>query len=154
MSTSSTILTVEDQLVTLLDAALSVPVTYAWPGPNTAAECVFLGVHPDVADIVLDRSSEDPVIKAGRRQSQEDYTVTITCWAFRPDVTADAARDASGSVHTTFDTVDDTLRNDHTLGLSSVQRSVITEVTRRLFPFQKGWAAELRVLLEVHARLT
>lgn len=154
MPTNSTILAVEDAIVTQLDAALSVPVTYAWPGKSTERICVFLGPHPEVADILLDASGEDPVMKAGRRQRQETYDVTITIWAFRPDVTAADARDAAGSAHAVFDDIDDVFRNDFDLGVAGVQSTTITRYPRRLFPFMGGWAAEIRVTVEVQARLT
>ena len=70
MPTNSVILPVEDAIVTQLGAALAVPVFYAWPGTATPAQCVFLGQHPEVQDILLDASGEDPVMKAGRRQRQ------------------------------------------------------------------------------------
>lgn len=155
MPTHTTVLSVEDQIVTLLDAALTVPVTYAWPGPDTAPECVFLGLHPAVADIVLDLSSEDPVIKAGRRQSQEEYELTLTIWAFRPDVSAADARVASGAAHEIYDAIYDVFVNDARIGLGNmIQRTEVRGFDRRQFPFMSGWACEMRVRIYVSARLT
>jgi len=154
MPTNSVILNVEDAIVTQLGVALSVPVTYAWPGKSTAPVAVFLGQHPEVQDILLDASGEDPVMKAGRRHRQETFDVTITIWAFRPDITPADARLAAGSAHAIFDDIDDVFRNDFDLGVAGVHSTTITRYPRRLFPFLSGWAAEIRVTVEVQARLT
>jgi len=154
MPTHSVILAVEDAIVTQLDAALTVPVTYAWPGKSTESVAVFLGQHPEVQDILLDVSGEDPVMKAGRRQRQETFDVVITIWAFRPDITVANARLAAGSAHAVFNDIDDVFRNDFDLGVAGVHSTTITAYPRRLFPFQAGWAAEIRVTVQVQARLT
>lgn len=155
MATSTTVLEVEDALVALLGTALApTPVTYAWPGKSTEPLCVFLGPHPGVADLLLDASGEDPVIKAGRRQMHEAYRLVVTIWAYRPDVSPDKARDAVVSAKSIFDVIDTTIRNNSKLGLDSIIGAEIVEYPRRLFPFQGGWACEWRVTIEVEARLT
>lgn len=154
MPTSSTVLTVEDQLVTLFDAAVTVPVTYTWPGPQAAHEAVFLGLHPEVADIVLDLSGEDPVLKAGRRQNREEYEITVTVWAFRPDEdSASGGRAAAGSVHAIIADLYDVWANNVKLGLDAIIRTEWRGFERRLFPFQSGWACEARITIGVEARL-
>lgn len=154
MATHSTVLATEDAIVAALDSALTVPFTFAWPGKSTEPICAFLGVHPGVADIVLDASGEDPVMKAGRRQRQEEYDVTITIWAFRPELSTADAREASVSAWSAFDDIDDVFRNDSDLGVDGVQHMVITDYQRRLFPFNSGWACEIRVTVNVKARIS
>jgi hypothetical protein len=53
-----------------------------------------------------------------------------------------------------FDDIDDVFRNDFDLGVAGVQSTTITRYPRRLFPFQAGWAAEIRITVEVQARIT
>ena len=154
MPTHSVVLPVEDAIVAQLGAALSVPVTYVWPGKSTEPIAVFLGQHPEVGDIMVDVSGEDPVMKAGRRQRQESFEVVLTIWAFRPDLTHADARLAAGSAHAVFNDIDDVFRNDFDLGVAGVQSTTITSYPRRLFPFAAGWAAEIRMTVQVAARLT
>lgn len=155
MATNTTLLTVEDKLVELFDAATSRPVTYAWPGPSAQSSCVFLGVHPDAQDILLDLTSEDPVIKAGRRQSQEEYELTVTIWEFRPDLTADGARTCAAAAHAVYDDLYDVLVDDTHIGLgSTILWARPAGFQRRLYPFQKGWACDLRMQVDVSARVT
>lgn len=154
MATNTTVLEVEDKLVDLFTAATSVPVTYAWPGPATRSTCVFLGVHPEAQDILLDLTSEDPVIKSGRRQSQEEYRLPVTIWAFRPDLSADGARDCSGTAHAIFDDLYDVLVDNVKLGLGSILWARPDGFERRLYPFEKGWACDFRFYVAVNARIT
>lgn len=156
MATTSTVATVKAQLVSQLDTALLVPVTYAWPGKSTAAEAVFLGPHPETADIRLDLSSSIPTMKAGRKQRQEEYTVRVTVWTFRGELTpADAATCETRAFAILAD-IEDVLAADPRIGLAPavVQFLEITSIASTLFPFQTGWACELAVDITVRARLT
>lgn len=152
-TSSTTLLDVEDAIVSLLDTALAAPVTYAWPGAAAESTCVFLGPHPETLDLRVDMSTSDPTIKAGRRQSQETYEVMVTVWSFRPDLTAQDARTAAGEAKLLVDEVTDAARDDHTFGVDGVLRSEVSRQERVLFPFHKGWACEWRVWIEVTARL-
>lgn len=156
MATTSTVPTVKAQLVTLFDAALDVPVTYAWPGPDSAAECVFLGPHPQTADIRLDLSSSIPTIKAGRKQRQEEYTVRVTVWSFRPELTTEDAATCEQRAFVLAAEVEDALADDPRLGLGAgvVQYAEVDSIASTLFPFQSGWATELAIDVRIHARLT
>ena len=154
MGTTSTIPTVKAKLVDLLGAALPVPVTYCWPGPNTAQKAVFLGRHPELDDIRIDGQQEIPTIKAGRRQRQEQYSVPITVWTFRPDLDASAGAIAEQEAFELAGHVEDVLADNWTLGLGpAVHKVSVDDVASTLFPFQKGWACELVVTVEVAARL-
>lgn len=164
MATTSTIVTVKKQLVTKFTTALAtagtgggqVPVTYAWPGPDTASECVFLGPHPQTADVRVDDSQQIPTIKAGRKQRQEEYTVRATVWSFRPDLTATGAETCEARAFVLLGHLEDELADDPRIGLAPtvVQWLNIEAVLSTLFPFQAGWANELSIDIAVKARLT
>lgn len=156
MATTSTVATVKAQLVSQLDAALTVPCTYAWPGKSTAAECVFLGPHPETADIRLDLSSSIPTMKAGRKQRQEEYTVRVTVWVFRPDLTTADAATCETRAFAILADIEDVLANDTRIGLGSavIHHMSIDSIASTLFPFQTGWACELGIDIAVEARLT
>lgn len=161
MATTSTVPTVKAQLVTKFTTALAtasrddgqVPVTYAWPGPATQPECVFLGPNPQTADLRLDLSSDIPTIKAGRKQRQESYTVRVTVWEWRPDLTATGAATVEAQAFALAAEIEDVLANDPQAGLSSVQWIKVESLASTLFPFEKGWACELAMDLNVAARL-
>lgn len=164
MATTSTIPTVKAQMVTKFTTALAtastaggqIPVTYAWPGPETESEAVFLGPHPKTADIRLDASSQIPTIKAGRKQRQEEYPVRVTVWSFRPDLTPAGASTCETRAFVIAGHIEDELADDPRLGLAHtvLQRAEIEAVASTLFPFGKGWACELAIDVAVKARLT
>lgn len=162
-ATSTTITTVKRRIVTVLTSALStsaldggqLPVFYAWPGRDTPAECVFLGPHPETADIRLDQSSEVPTIKAGRQSNREEYTVPVTVWTFRPDLSPRDAETCEVRAETIAALVYDEFVDDPRIGLAVdfVQHCLVTANEVTLFPFESGWACEWRVIVTVTARL-
>lgn len=162
MATTSTIPTVKAGLVTAFSSALAtastsggqIPVDYAWPGPDTAPECVFFGPHPQTADIRIDIDQDIPTIKAGRKQRQEDYTLRTTVWVFRPDLTAAGAQTVETRAFTIGGLVEDVLADDPQGGIAAVQVIAVDTIISTLFPFEKGWACELGIDLNVRARLT
>jgi len=156
VSTTSTIVTVKKQMVTKYAAALTVPVTYTWPGKSTANECVFLGPHPETADIRLDQTSQIPTVKADRKQRQEDYTVRVTVWEFRPDLTVDAGEECETAAFVLLAAIEDVHADDPRLALAPtvIHHTLISSVASTLFPFGTGWACELAVDIDVSARLT
>lgn len=151
---TSTIPTIKARLVALIDAALTVPVTYAWPGPDTAPECVFLGPHPATADLRIDVSSQIATVKAGRKQRQEEYTVRVTVWTFRPELTSADAQICEERAFALAVAVENILADDPKLGLAVIQYAEVSSVASTLFPFMSGWACELSVDVAVKARLT
>lgn len=160
--TTSTIVTVKTQLVVLAAAALvdagvdgaPVPVSYAWPGPETGAEHVFLGRHPELDDIRLDADQEIPTIKAGRKQRQENYDVQMTVWTFRPDLDPIDARECEARAFDLVARLENVLADDVQIGLPDVvQYCRVDTVTSTLFPFNSGWADEVLLTLAVAARL-
>lgn len=162
MAGTSTVPTVKAQLVDVVTAALTgageveVPVTYAWPGKSTLPECVFLGPHPETADIRLDRSSQIATIKAGRKHRQENYTVRLTIWSFRPELEPADAQECEERAFELLAPIEDALAGDARIGLppATVQKAEIADTASTLFPFKSGWACELAIDIAVDARLT
>lgn len=163
MATTSTIPTVKARLVTKYTTALAtaspssgqIQVTYAWPGPDTEREVVFLGYHPDVRDISLDARSDLPTIKAARKERQEDYTIPVTVWTYHPNYTPEKANECEARAFTIFGHLEDEHANDPRLGLAAdvITRTSIGDIRSTLWPFQGGWACELTFNVEVAARL-
>lgn len=162
MVTSSTIPTFKAGLVTLFTSALAtasrdsgqVQVSYAWPGPDTEPEAVFLGFHPEIRDLRLEAVHDIPTIKAGRKQRQESYTVPVTVWTFRPDLSASAAATVESEAFTLFGLLEDELADDPQGGVTSIQWAKVGDFSSTLWPFGKGWACELVFEIDVEARLT
>lgn len=153
MATTSTVVTVKRKLVDLLDAELSVPVTYAWPGKSTSSEAVFLGPHPETSDIRIDADSQIPTMKAGRKQRTESYSVRVTVWVFRPDLTVEGAETCETRAFELFAEIEDVLADDTSLG-DVAQWALVDRFSSTLLQFRAGWACELGVDLAVQARLS
>lgn len=162
MATTSTVPTVKARLVTVIKASLAtagtdggqIPTTYAWPGPETESEAVFLGPHPQTADIRLNNTHDIPTIKAGRKQRQEDYDVRVTIWSFRPDLTPADAAECEARAYAIFALIESVFAADPKVGLSdTILTAKVGDSASTLFPFQKGWATELGVDISVSARL-
>lgn len=163
MAEVSTVVTVKKQIVTKLTTALDaagvsggqIPVDYAWPGAGTAPEAVFLGRHPELDDLRLDVDHDLRTLVAGRKQRQEVYELPMTVWTFRPDLTADGAETCETRAFAILDPIEDVFADDPTIGLGSgvVQWVRIGGFASTLWPFQKGWACELLLTLNVQARL-
>lgn len=154
MATTSTVVTVKKALVTLIDAALSVPVTYAWPGKLTQPESVFLGPHPETSDVRIDVASQIPTMKAGRKQRAETYTVRVTVWVFRPDLNVEGAEECETRAFELFESIENVLATDTTLSSSAVQVASLERFSSTLYPFSSGWACELAIDVAVEARLS
>lgn len=164
MSTTSTLVTVKDQLVTKFTTALAtssrtggqVSVTYAWPGPDTDEESVFIGYHPQIQATVIEIEQEIPNIKAGRKQRQETYRIPVTIWEFYPEADASEARDPEAQAFAVLGDLEDELADDPLIGLSSatIHLSSSHGIQSTLAPFGSGWVCELVFTIEVQARLT
>jgi hypothetical protein len=154
MGTSSTIPAVKSRLVEVLSAVMDVPVTYAWPGPNAAHECVFLGRYPDVqGEDRVDARSEIANVVAGRKQRTETYTLPVTVWSFRPDLNSDGAEEAEARAFVLLAELEDVLADDPTLGVD-IQWARLGDYSSVGHPFDKGWVYELIAQVDVQARLT
>lgn len=170
-ATSSQYVASKDALLTLITASLvtnaatltaagivDAAAEYAWPGPNAVPDLIFLGAHPDLVPNPLLASSpldsEDPVMKAGRRQRQQDFDIEVTCWSFRPDLSPLDARSAEVGGQALFDIVDGVVADNVRLGLTTIQNAEMTSGNPALVPFQSGWASVFRPVIRVRSRLT
>lgn len=171
MATSSQYVAAKTALVELLNAAITANTAtlaaaeitqteafYAWPGADSLPDCIFLGRHPDlVANPLLSSTayrSEDPVMKAGRRQRQQEFEIEVTCWSFRGDVSPLEARKAELGGEALFGIVDGVLADNRTLGLSTLQSAELTSGSPGLVPILGGWASVFVPVITVKSRLT
>lgn len=171
MATSSQYVAAKVALLGLLQTAITtnaatlaaaglvgVEAFYAWPGADTPPDCIFLGRHPDlVANPLLasvDIASEDPVMKAGRRQRQQEFDVELTCWTFRPDLSANGAQQAETGGLALLDIVDGVVADNVRLGLTTIQDAELTSCGVSLVPFKGGWASVFVPVIHIDSRLT
>lgn len=151
MQTSS-IPAVKSKLGSLVAAKLSVPVYYAWPGPNTAHECVFMGRYPDLGEDRVEASSEPANITGDRKHRTETYSLPVTIWTFRPDLSSDGAAVAEARAFELMAGLEDVLADDPTLGLD-IQWARLGDYSSTGHPWEKGRVYELIAFVEVQARL-
>lgn len=163
MATTSQYVTAKSTLVTLLTAALTAArldakAFYAWPGSATPPDCIFLGRHPDLVPNPLTASSpydsEDPVMKAGRRQRQQEFDIEATIWSFRPDLSPSDAQEAETGGWALFDVFDGVIADNVRLGLDTLQMAELTSSPSSLVPFQSGWASVIVPTVRIKTRLT
>lgn len=162
MATVSTIPAVKAQLVSKIRTALAtssqdggqVQTSYAWPGPDSEHESVFLGRHPELDDIRVDANHQIPTLKAGRKQRQESYSIPVTVFVFRPDLSPDGAQTCETQGFSILDDIEDVLADDPQIGLTSIQWATAGDIQALLWPFQSGWASEIVLSVNVEARLT
>lgn len=142
-------------LATASQTGGQVQTSLAWPGPATEDESVFLGYHPELQDLRLSQSNRIPNIKAGRKQGAESYTVPVTVWSFRPDVTVEDAGTARDRAFSMAGLIYDTVANDPRLGLAptTVTSIQVSSTTKTLWPFKAGWACEVLIEFDVEARI-
>lgn len=151
MSTSSTVATVKTQLVTLIGAAL--------PGVQVTR------VRPKLAEMERESVWLDPrvvgrheiaAIKAGRKPRSESYTITAIVSVLEQDET-DGPEVAEARAMVLATEIEDVLADDPRLGLAGA----IDWATAGEFESQvvlsaepEGWLAEVRLGIDVVARLT
>lgn len=164
MSTTSQYVAAKAQLLSLLTTALvaapslEAEAFYAWPGARTPPNCIFLGRHPDLVANPLTASSlfdsDDPVMKAGRRQRQQEFDIEATIWSFRPDLSPDDAQTAETSGFALFDVFDGVIADNPRLGLTTLQSAELTSAPSSLVPFESGWASVIVPIVRIKSRLT
>ena len=150
MATASTVPAFIDALLAAMTSALpSVQVSAAWPGPDADdEEMLFIG------DAVESWDLEIPTMKAGRKQRQETYTVTVEAWvAKKGELRADSATAARTRAIELIDEIDEFLAETPSL-LDSIQWARLTGRGATLVPFGQGWACQATAAIEVAARLT
>lgn len=150
MATTSTLPAFIDALLAAMQTALpGVQVSEAWPGPGiTQDETLFIGGEVTSWDVDI------PTMKAGRKQRQETYTVTLEAWVAQPGkLRAESANAARTRAVEIIDSVDSFLADDPEL-IASIQHARITSRGASLVPFEKGWSCQATASIEVAARLT
>lgn len=150
MPTTTTVPDFLAALVPLISAALpNVQVTEVWPGPNAQdTEMVFLG------DVVENWDVEIPTMKAGRKQRQESYDVTVEAWVAKPgELREESATTARTRAIEIIDAIDDLLADTPEI-IADIQHARLTGRGATLVPFDKGWACQATAVISVAARLT
>ena len=150
MPTSTTVPDFLAAIVPLIAAELpGVQVSPVWPGPDvTEDETVFMG------DAVENWDVEIPTMKAGRKQRQESYDVTVEAWVGKQgqlrEASATAARTRAIEL---IDVIDSMLANTPEI-IADIQHARLTGRGAILVPFDKGWACQATATISVAARLT
>lgn len=161
MGTVSTIDLVKRTLVDKFTTALAtsgldggqVPVFYAWPGRNTPAECVYMGLFDEHRVEIVE--AEIPTMKAGRKYYDEIYRIPFTIWSMRPDLSPTQAETCEQRAFEILDPVRDVFADDPQLGLgTTIMWAKLTEWVPSLLRLEAGWASEIAPVVEVKARLT
>lgn len=145
-------------LATASEQGTQVQVNYTWQGADTEQETVFLSTFPQPGSPArIDRSQEIANIKAGRKHRNEEYTVPITVWVVRTDLTPLNAQTAVERSETIVALLADVLADDPTLGLDPgvLQWAVLTAGPIEYLPYGEGsgWVVSTELSIEVHARL-
>ena len=149
MATATTLPAFVTALLAAMQTALpSVQVSPAWPGPDTADETLFIGEE------ITDWDVDIPTMKAGRKQRQEAYVVTVHAWCAKPgELRAASAGAARTRAIALIDAVDSFLANDPEL-IAGIQHARLVARSASLVPFDKGWACQATADIQVEARLT
>lgn len=151
MGTTSTLPTVTDALLTLLNANLTTTTAFeAWPGPDAAEEMVVLGEADwDVYEIAS--------IKAGRKHRQEVYGIGWEIFVMgAPGTTPANPKPARDRAFVLMAELEDALADDPRAGLAAsvVQRIECRPDTSGPRVFEKGWGYRIAGQFVVHDRLT
>lgn len=135
------------------DALAGVQVGYAWRGPASDPEGIYMAGHTLEAEV--------PNFKAGRHQRHETYQLEVVCYAIQPgSSSAPASAQAAEARAMTFvGELDSTLADD--IDLSGVEGSPRIVHAYRVgsrsedgpVPVEKGWGSVITVTVEVEARL-
>lgn len=146
MATTSTLVTFKTALVSALQTKLTgVQVAYAWPGPDTAPESVYL-------DTEAAGEQRIPHLTAGRKTRDEIYRVTVIVWVAQPDGTVTSAETCESRAHALMSGVEDVLADTPRL-TSAIQWAEPVAVESMLLPLDKGWGCQVTREVVVHARL-
>lgn len=151
---SSSVLAVKRRLVTLLDAALDVPVFFAWQ-PDVTSDCCFLGralLDPVDRDEIT--VTYQPTVAEVAAPLSETYSIPVTLWSWRLDLTPEGAEDAEAHIDGWYaDLLDVLAANPHPV--AGVRLSSRPErSTLRRIPVDRGWACFTAVDIAVTATIT
>lgn len=148
--TTSTLPSIIPALCTAFTEALpgGVKCHPVWPGPGATGEMVWL------TQVTWDEY-EDPVLKSGRRQRQEDYSVHFELIAIDKIATPANPTPALERGMVLFAALENVLADDAKLSDSGVyiQRAMIRPETAEFSVFENGFGYHIAGVVEVHARL-
>lgn len=146
MATTSQAPQFKADLVTALRAGLpGVQVEYAWPGPNTESECVYLDR--------VEGTVSYPALMAGRKMRQEDYTVDVVIWVHQPDTSPLAFQECESRAFQLRAAIEDALAADP--GFSSASKWALEDsFETEPQPYEHGWAIALTLQVSVMDRLS
>lgn len=151
MPTTTTILDVEDALLSALNAhatltAQGLTATSAWQ-PWKTPDQVFIGS--------VDGDSQIPTMKAGRKQRTEDYRLEVVLRAGTPAGSASEVRAVKNRCLTYYAALDSILADDPTVG-EDILWAVLESFEMRTQPVPdfSGWGCEIIATVAVSARLT
>lgn len=155
MATTSTVPAVKAALVTAFNAEAGDELAhYSWH-PSVGSEAIFFGQVLTDGDAGATEIEHDiPVMKAGRKQRDETYTLELTLLNVREGLEPSEAAAAELRGFELLAYVEDVLANDPTAGIAAVKTIVIESISAALKAAGKGWTSEITVRLEVKARLT
>lgn len=149
ISSYSTIPAVRSALQTAIGAALPAGVCCyrAWPGPDADREMVILGK--------TEGTHELPVMKAGRRQRQEEYTIDCEVWVFggagATPQNVDPVEDRAWEL---VEAVEDVLANNPQIdGTATILWAEIGSTEMDVAAFENSWAVRILLEINVSARL-
>lgn len=145
MPTTSAVPTVRSNLVAAMDAATTVQVSHAWPGPAAEAEGIFLGT--------LEAEGGIASIKTGRQRRHERLRCEVICQTFTAAQTPADADDAEARVYVLLAVLEDVCANNPQLAGVGQWLEVVHHVLT-VQPFERGWAARIVATVANTARLT
>lgn len=168
MATSSQYVAAKDALLALIRAAITanaatltsaglvgVEAFYAWPGPDTPPDVIFLGRRPEDGR-PPSMTSQIPTIKAGTKQRQQEFDIPVTCESWRPDLSPDAARTAEVGGQALLDIVDGVCAASSRLNEVGIQVAELRDIEPNLAPINSnsGWLSSFVPTIHVRTRLT
>lgn len=143
----STVPAVKAGLVSALDARSgldNVDVTYSHPGDALQPEAVYLGG--------VRGTHELPIMRAGRKPRQENYTIDVWFEVIRDGTTSQEAEERAWVL---FGELEDLLADDPTIGLPVVGWARLADWDDFLaWDLQRqGWSARIRAGVTIEARI-
>lgn len=144
MGTVSTVPVVKDALVTTLDARVGldgVQVAREWPGDAIKAEAIWLGK--------VDGTHQIATMRAGRKDRAEEYRLEVIVSVVKNGVEA-----AEERAFVLLGEIESALADDPRIGLTSINWATVADFESVTTRGQSGAVAEIRVFVEVNARLT
>lgn len=156
MSYTPTIAATKAALVTVLRAALDVQVDYVWT-PDAESDAVFV-TRPLLDDddaSTVPVSLRLPVMQPGAQPVEETYTIDLTIWSWRGDLSPHGAQEAEELVDSISGQIIEALANNGNLGIPNVLFQMVGDGgSQTLRPYGTGWALMRSLPLDVTARLS